>query len=321
MIYCFLQHVSCFIFASSLNDLALYALCHVYAQIYILYAYMFRSACFMLYAMFCAQIYILHAYMFRSTCFMLYAIFYVQICVLSCLYVQNYMLYALCHFLCLDLHPSCLYVQICMVRVFMPCFLCFVPLFALCCCQGYVLTCLIPCSWLCFAQIYVLVCFLPCFMLRSAFEDVYMLGLTFFHVYVLVFTCSRTRFHAYAQIFVFTCLRARIQVFHMLICLDLCSFMFLCLNPCSMCLMPPSMCLCAPCHDCVLRLRLCLPCHVLLQPFCRFTFISCVLAYWFRLDLDPMVFVVVHTPQPTSKGLDHPVFHVYACLLLYFMLV
>ena len=39
------------------------------------------------------------------------------------------------------------------------------------------------------------------------------------------------------------------------------------------------------------------------------------------LDLYPMVFVIVHTPWPTSKGLDHPYLHVYACLLLCFMLV
>ena len=34
-----------------------------------------------------------------------------------------------------------------------------------------------------------------------------------------------------------------------------------------------------------------------------------------------MVFVIVHTPRPTSKGLDHPYLHVYACLRLCFMLV
>ena len=34
-----------------------------------------------------------------------------------------------------------------------------------------------------------------------------------------------------------------------------------------------------------------------------------------------MVFVAVCTPWPTSKGLDHPYLHVYACLLLCFMLV
>ena len=34
-----------------------------------------------------------------------------------------------------------------------------------------------------------------------------------------------------------------------------------------------------------------------------------------------MVFVIVHTPRPTSKGLDHSYLHVYACLFLCFMLV
>ena len=34
-----------------------------------------------------------------------------------------------------------------------------------------------------------------------------------------------------------------------------------------------------------------------------------------------MVFVTVHTPWPTSNGLDHPYLHVYACLLLCFILV
>ena len=36
-----------------------------------------------------------------------------------------------------------------------------------------------------------------------------------------------------------------------------------------------------------------------------------------------MVFVIVHTPWPTSKGLNHPYLHVFACLclLLCFMLV
>ena len=34
-----------------------------------------------------------------------------------------------------------------------------------------------------------------------------------------------------------------------------------------------------------------------------------------------MIFVIVRTPWPTSKGLDHPYLHVYACSLLWFMLV
>ena len=87
----------------------------------------------------------------------------------------------------------------------------------------------------------------------------------------------------------------------------------------STCFMLSSMCLCAPCRVYVPRPRLCLSCHVLLLPFFHFVFLSCVLAYRFGPDLDPMVFVIVHTPCPTSKGLDHSYLHVYACFLLYFM--
>ena len=89
----------------------------------------------------------------------------------------------------------------------------------------------------------------------------------------------------------------------------------------STCFMPSSMHLCAPCHVYVPRSRPCWSCHVLLQPFCRFVFLSCVLAKWFGLDLDLVVFVIIRTPWPISKGLDHPYLHVYACLLLYFMFV
>ena len=38
-------------------------------------------------------------------------------------------------------------------------------------------------------------------------------------------------------------------------------------------------------------------------------------------DLDPMVFVIIYAPWLISKGLDHPYLHVYACLLLCFILV
>ena len=100
--------------------------------------------------------------------------------------------------------------------------------------------------------------------------------------------------------------------FHMLICPDLCSYMLMCLDLYSTYFMPSSMCLYAPCHVCVLRPRLCLSCHVLLQPFCRFTFLAYVLAMWLGPDLDPVIFVIAHIPWPISKGLDH----LFACLCL-----
>ena len=56
-------------------------------------------------------------------------------------------------------------------------------------------------------------------------------------------------------------------------------------------------------------------CHAMCyySPFVTLSFFLMILAYWFGLDLNPMVFVIVHTPQPTLKGLDHPYF---SCLCL-----
>ena len=48
----------------------------------------------------------------------------------------------------------------------------------------------------------------------------------------------------------------------------------------------------------------------------------CVLAYWFGSDLDPMVLVIISTPWPISKGLNHSIcMSMLACLLICFMLV
>ena len=55
--------------------------------------------------------------------------------------------------------------------------------------------------------------------------------------------------------------------------------------------------------------------------FVPFIVFSCVLAYWFGPDLDPMAFVIIHTRRRTSKSLDNSYLHVYAYFLLYFMLV
>ena len=57
------------------------------------------------------------------------------------------------------------------------------------------------------------------------------------------------------------------------------------------------------------------------SPFVTFVSLSCVLADWFEPDLDLMVFVIVHTPWPISKGLGHPYLHVYVCVFLCFMLM
>ena len=76
----------------------------------------------------------------------------------------------------------------------------------------------------------------------------------------------------------------------------------------SACFMPSSMCLCTQCHVYV--------CHAMCycSPFVAFVFLSCVLAKWLGSNLDPMVFITVRTPRPTSKGLDHPIcMSMFAC--------
>ena len=96
-----------------------------------------------------------------------------------------------------------------------------------------------------------------------------------------------------------------------------------CLFPClyvlyALCHLP---CACAL-YAMFVCLSLDLVCHVMCycSPFVPFITSSCVSAYWFGLDLDPIGFVVVQTPRPTSKGLDHPIFKsMLACLLLCFM--
>ena len=98
----------------------------------------------------------------------------------------------------------------------------------------------------------------------------------------------------------------------------------------STCFMLSSMCLCAPCHVCVPRPRLCLSCHVLLLPFCRFVFLSWVLAFClsflcFGLSVrtQSRPYGLCHCPYTLAhiKRFGSPYFHVYACLLICFMLV
>ena len=96
--------------------------------------------------------------------------------------------------------------------------------------------------------------------------------------------------------------------------------MFTCLDRCSL------HALCYPPYACALyAMFVCLNpgyvCHAMYycSPFVTFVSLSCVLAYWFRLDLDLMVFVIVHVPWPISKGFGSPLF---ACLCLFaFLLV
>lgn len=120
-----------------------------------------------------------------------------------------------------------------------------------------------------------------------------MLGFVIFHAFMLTSTCLDL--HVY-----------------MLVSLLLCSLHVLCYFPCACTL-----------HAMFVCLDLGYVCHAMCycSPFVPFVTSSCVLAYRFGPNLDSMVFVVVHTPWPISKGLDHPYLHVYACLLLCFMFV
>ena len=97
-------------------------------------------------------------------------------------------------------------------------------------------------------------------------------------------------------------------------CLDLCSHMSMYLDLCSLhalCYLP---CACAL-HAMFVCLDLSYVCHAMCycSPFVPFIAFSYVLAYWFEPDLDPMVFVIIHTPRPTSKWFRSSLF---SCLCL-----
>ena len=100
------------------------------------------------------------------------------------------------------------------------------------------------------------------------------------------------------------------------ICLDLCSHMPMCLDLRSLHAFFYIPCACAL-HAMFRSLDLGYVYHAMCycSLFVALSFFLVFLAYWFRSDLDPMVFVIGHAPWLISKGLDHPYLHVYACLL------
>ena len=160
------------------------------------------------------------------------------------------MLYAM---FCAYIYVStCLYVQIYMLRVLCHVFLCFVPPFCSMlilgsCAHMLVTLCLDLCVYALFAMFHAQICIRTCL-----------------YAWIHVLPCLRAKFlHVYMYVSMPICLDL---CFHMLVCLDLCSLHALC---------QLSMCSCALCHVHVPRPRLCLSCHVLLQPFCRFIFLSC----------------------------------------------
>ena len=151
-------------------------------------------------------------YLARSTC--VYAFSHAS-CPVLCVYVSCHVFPCFVHLLLyVDVRVTCSHA--CMMFLAMPCLdLCvFMPMF-------------------------------PCYRVRSLSSHAYMLGFTFFHVYVLVSTCLHACFYPYISQYMS-------PYAHML------RSMFF------MCFTLSSMCLCAPCHVCVPRPRLCLSCHVLL---------------------------------------------------------
>ena len=138
-------------------------------------------------------------------------------------------------------------------------------------------------------------CSFPCHMVRSLSSHAY-----YAWIHVLPWLCAK---------FLHVCMhvsmpRGLYLCFRMLVCLDLCSLHALCHLPCAYAL-----------HVLFICLSLDLVCHAMCyySPFVPFIAFSYVLAKWLGLDLDPMVFVIIHTPWPISKGLDHSYF---ACLCL-----
>ena len=203
-------------------------------------------------------------------------------CFYGCLHVYLSFLHALCFMPCLD--PSFLCVDVWI----------------------YMLTCLISCLWLCYAQIYMFLCMFNAPMPMSMPSHVCMLGFAFFHAFMLTSTCLDVHLHAYMHISI-------------LICVDWCVYMLRSMF--STCFMPSSMCLHASCHVYVLRPRPCLSCHVLLQPFCSFYSIFLCFGLLVRTQSRPYGFC--HHPYTKAhiKGFGSSYLHIYACLLLCFMLV
>ena len=225
---------------------------HILAQICVLlclltcllvpiYMFMCFMPCLVLRSMFS------HGYMFRSTCFMLYAM-------LSMLR-SIFPICCLARFTCFH---ACLHVYLSFLHV-----ICFIPYFPMFCssfCSMLILglhahmldimSMVMPCSDLCvrmlFAMFYAQIHFRTCL-----YAWIHVLPCLFasFHMFTHTLPCLCLDLHFY----MLACLDLG---FHMLICLDLCSYMLICLDLClhmlvcldlcSTCFMPSSMCLCAP---------------------------------------------------------------------------
>ena len=150
-----------------------------------------------------------------------------------------------------------------------------------------------PCLDLC---VYV---FISCYMVRSLSLHAYMLGFMFFYVYVL-------------SSYMFTCMSLCLYLcFHMLVCLDLCPLHVSCYFPCVCALYAMFACL-----------DLGYVCHVMCycSPLSLYLSFLCFgLLVWTRYR--PCGLCHCLYTKADIKGFGSSYLHVYACLLVCFMLV
>ena len=146
-------------------------------------------------------------------------------------------------------------------------------------------------------------CLFPCHMVRSLSSHAYMLGFMFFHVYVLDFYMFRCMFLClYVQIYVSTCLCAWIYVL----------YLFYTISHVLVCSMP---CLCAQAQSLFVMPRAIV---ALLSLLCLF------FVFWpIGLNLIQTLWYLssfIHQ-GPHQRVWIIPILHVYACLLLCFILI
>ena len=130
------------------------------------------------------------------------------------------------------------------------------------------------------------------------------------HMLVGLDSCSSILLclHPHAQMYIYMpkCIFPCLYVqISVFTCLDRCSLHALCYLPYACALYAMFVCL-----------DLGYFCHAMCycSPFVTFVSLSCVLLYQFGSNLDPMVFVIIHVPWPISTGFGSPL---SACLCLF----
>ena len=208
------------------------------------------------------------------------------ILLLACSQFRCMFFHACLHVICLDLHALC----------FMPCF----PM--LCSSFLFYVDVRVTCSHACMmllAMPYLDLCVDVC--------------ISMLYGQILVFTCL------YAWIHVLPCLCARLVHVDVYVslptCLDLCFHMLVCLDLYSLHALYYLPCLCDQ-----TQAMFVMPCAIVALLF----LLSCFLVFW-PISLDPIQTLwslssSIHQ-GPLQKGLDCSYLHVYACLLLCFMLM